>query len=56
MAIILFLEFQKTQERLKYYLKVLQALSIFLEKVYKCPDTYRISLYHKNIFLNNSIL
>ena len=29
---------------------------IFLEKVYKCPDTYRILLYYKNVFLHNSIL
>ena len=29
---------------------------IFLEKIYKCPDTYRILLYHKNVFLHNSIL
>ena len=56
MAITLFLVFQKTQERPKYYLKVLQAFSIFLEKIYKCPDTYRILLYYKNVFLHNSIL
>ena len=32
MAITLFLAFQKTQERLKYYLKVLQAFSIFFRE------------------------